>query len=197
MKWFPPIPGWDGIHPALVHFPVALLLVVPGALAARFFELDDAWLKVALVPGVSIVLTVLSGIVVYGPECRPTLVDNEVCGNRESGVFVFAGARPYVTRNVCFQNHHFGIAVRDPDTKPDLVRNVCRDNRLSGILLFHHAEALMLDNVCRDNDHWGVVMTSDSTTSPPPDELGGANALDGNPRGAMTITDSPLADIGR
>jgi len=140
---------------------------------------------------------VLSGIVVYGPECRPTLVDNEVCGNRESGVFVFAGARPYVTRNACFQNHHFGIAVRDPDTKPDLVRNECRSNRLSGILLFHHAEALVLDNVCRDNDHWGVVITPDSATSPPRDELATANSLGRNPRGAFTITDSPLADIGR
>jgi hypothetical protein len=140
---------------------------------------------------------VLSGIVVYGPECRPTLVDNDVCGNRESGVFVFAGARPYVTKNACFGNHHFGIAVRDPDTKPDLVRNLCRDNRLSGILLFHHAEALILDNVCRDNDHWGVVMTPDSATTPPRDELGGANTLAPNPRGALTVTDTPLAAIGR
>lgn len=140
---------------------------------------------------------VLSGIVVYGPECRPTLMDNEVCRNRESGIFVFAGAKPYVTRNACFANHHFGIAVRDPDTKPDLVRNVCRKNRLSGILLFHHAEALILDNVCRDNDHWGVVLTPDCATTPPQDELNGANALDGNPRGAFTVTDAPLADIGR
>jgi hypothetical protein len=141
--------------------------------------------------------SVLSGIVVYGPECRPTLVDNEVCRNRESGVFTFAGAKPYVTRNVCFENHHFGIAVRDPDTKPDLVRNVCHHNRLSGMLLFHLAEALILDNVCRDNDHWGVVLTPDSATTPPRDELGGANTLAPNPRGALTITDAPLADIGR
>ncbi len=140
---------------------------------------------------------VLSGIVVYGPECRPTLVDNEVCRNRESGVFVFAGARPYVTRNACFENHHFGIAVRDPDTKADLVRNVCRHNRLSGILLFHHAEAMLLDNVCRDNDHWGVVLTPDSATTPPRNELAASNTLGQNPRGAFTITDSPLAEIGR
>jgi len=140
---------------------------------------------------------VLSGIVVYGPQCRPTLVENEVCRNRESGIFVFAGAKPYLTRNASFQNHHFGIAARDPDTKPDLVRNVCRENRLSGILLFHHAQALLLDNLCRDNDHWGVVITPDASTTPPQHELVGANALDANPRGAFTVTDTPLADIGR
>jgi hypothetical protein len=140
---------------------------------------------------------VLSGIVVYGPESRPTLVDNEVCRNRESGIFVFAGARPYVTKNACFENHHFGIAVRDPETKPDLVRNLCHHNRLSGILLFHLAEAMLLDNVCRDNDHWGVVVTPDSSTTPPRDELATSNTLGRNPRGAVTVTDTPLAEIGR
>jgi hypothetical protein len=140
---------------------------------------------------------VLSGIVVYGSACRPTLIDNEVCRNRESGIFTFAGARPYVARNDCFENHHFGIAVRDPDTRPDLVRNLCRDNRLSGILLFHLAEAMLLDNVCRDNDHWGVVLTPDAATTPPRDELTTSNTLGPNPRGALTITDAPLAEIGR
>jgi hypothetical protein len=79
---------------------------------------------------------VLSGVVLYGPRCRPSLIDNEVCQNRESGIFVFAGARPYVAQNRCFANHHFGIAVRDQGSAPDLVRNVCRDNMLSGISIF-------------------------------------------------------------
>ena len=26
---FPPIPTWDGVHPLIVHFPIALLLVAP------------------------------------------------------------------------------------------------------------------------------------------------------------------------
>src|SRR5512138_3423077 len=26
---FPPIPSWDSVHPLIVHFPIALLLVAP------------------------------------------------------------------------------------------------------------------------------------------------------------------------
>lgn len=26
---FPPIPSWDGLHPIIIHFPIALLLVAP------------------------------------------------------------------------------------------------------------------------------------------------------------------------
>ena len=29
MIQFPPIPGWDALHPLIIHFPIALLLVVP------------------------------------------------------------------------------------------------------------------------------------------------------------------------
>ena len=139
----------------------------------------------------------LSGIVLYGPKCRPSLIENEVCHNRESGIFSFAGARPYLAQNVCYENHHFGMAVRDPDTRPDLVRNVCRNNMLSGMVLFHHAEAMLLENVCRDNCHWGLVVTPDCKTSPPLDQLAASNHLDANPRGALYVTEAPLSDIGR
>jgi hypothetical protein len=139
----------------------------------------------------------LSGVVIYGPEARPTFVDNEVCRNRESGIFVFAGAQPRVADNVCFDNHHFGIAVRDPGSHPELVRNQCRDNMLSGILLFHHAEALLVDNICRANQHWGLVMTPDCRPTPERDALGTSNVLADNPRGAMIVTETPLGDIGR
>lgn len=29
MFQFPPIPSWDALHPLIIHFPIALLLVVP------------------------------------------------------------------------------------------------------------------------------------------------------------------------
>ena len=140
---------------------------------------------------------VLSGVVLYGPNCRPAFVDNEVCYNRESGIFSFAGARPYVAHNVCYENHHFGIAVRDPETHPDIVRNLCRNNMLSGILMFHHAEAMLLDNTCRDNQHWGLVTTPECKTVPDRNQLETTNSLHANPRGAMHVTQEPLAEIGR
>lgn len=140
---------------------------------------------------------ILSGVVLYGPECRTAFIENEVCRNRESGIFVFAGAHPRVADNRCFDNHHFGIAVRDPGSRPELVRNQCESNMLSGILLFHHAESLIVNNVCRQNQGWGVLMTPDSHSNPEPKELAVVNRLEGNPRGTYHVTDQPLAEIGR
>lgn len=139
----------------------------------------------------------LSGIVIYGPNCRPSLLDNEVCRNRESGIFAFAGAQPYLAKNVCFENHHFGLAARDDGTRPDFIKNTCRDNMLSGMLLFHGAQALILENDCRDNCHWGLVMTPDSKPTPEADQLLSSNALSHNPRGALIVTEQPLGEIGR
>lgn len=140
---------------------------------------------------------VLSGVVLYGPDCRPTFIDNEVCYNRESGIFVFGGAAPRVAGNDCFGNHHFGLAARDAGSAPEFVRNVCRENWLSGILLFGETHAMVLDNVCRDNQHWGLVMTPDSATTPGNAELAQANELAANPRGTIQVTNQPLNDIGR
>jgi uncharacterized membrane protein len=51
MNWFPAVPGWDGIHPAMVMFPVALLLVAPLLVLASFFARGAwrAWAAAALV----------------------------------------------------------------------------------------------------------------------------------------------------
>lgn len=140
---------------------------------------------------------ILSGVVLYGPECRATFIENEVCRNRESGIFVFAGAQPRVADNRCTDNHHFGIAVRDPGSRPEIVRNQCEVNMLSGILLFHHGGGLIVDNVCRANQHWGLLMTPDSHPNPGPQELPAVNRLEDNPRGACRVSDQPLAEIGR
>jgi Major Facilitator Superfamily len=58
-------------HTLWVIVALGLLLVVPGLLAARFFGLDDAWLKVALVPGISIALTVIAGVIVVAVTRSP------------------------------------------------------------------------------------------------------------------------------
>ena len=139
----------------------------------------------------------LSGVVIYGPDCRPTLLGNEICHNRESGIFSFAGAQPYLRENHCFGNHHFGIAARDKETRPDVIKNICRHNMLSGMLLFHQAQALILDTTCADNAHWGLVLTPDCEVTPKLEVLHQSNQFQDNPRGTYTITTEPLADIGR
>ena len=139
----------------------------------------------------------LSGIVIYGPNCRPSLIENEVLQNRESGIFCFAGAQPYLAGNACFHNHHFGLAVRDDGTRPDFLKNICRHNMLSGMLLFHGAQALILENECSDNCHWGLVMTPDSRSTPDLDQLLSCNVFTGNPRGDCIVTEHPLGEIGR
>lgn len=35
---FPPIPTWDGLHPVVVHFPIALLLIAPLFVLASLYK---------------------------------------------------------------------------------------------------------------------------------------------------------------
>src|SRR5207249_3564949 len=140
---------------------------------------------------------ILSGVVIYGPRSRPTVVENEVCSNRESGIFIFAGAQPRIADNVCRGNHHFGIAVRDPGSHPELVRNQCRENMLSGILLFHHAEALLVDNTCSENQHWGMVMTPDCHPTLGREKLDTSNLHASNPRVTWIASDNRLGEFCR
>ncbi len=58
-------------HTLWVVVGLGLLLVVPGLLTVRFFQLDDAWLKVPLIPGVSIALTVIAGVIVVAVHRAP------------------------------------------------------------------------------------------------------------------------------
>ncbi|HEU4355008.1 MAG TPA: MFS transporter [Actinomycetota bacterium] len=58
-------------HTLWVVVALALLLVVPGLLSARFFGIEGTWEKIALVPGMSIGLTVLSGVIVVAVTRAP------------------------------------------------------------------------------------------------------------------------------
>jgi hypothetical protein len=59
-----PGPFANPLHTLRVLFGLFLLVMLPGLIAASFFELEDATTRVMLVPGMSIVLTILSGIAV-------------------------------------------------------------------------------------------------------------------------------------
>jgi hypothetical protein len=58
-------------HTLWVIFALGLLLVVPGLIASRFFELEDAWVKIALIPALSFGLVVIAGIVVVAIHRAP------------------------------------------------------------------------------------------------------------------------------
>jgi hypothetical protein len=58
-----PGPFGNPLHTLRVLLCLLLLVVVPGWIAAPFFELDDAPSRVALIPAMSIVMTLMSGIV--------------------------------------------------------------------------------------------------------------------------------------
>lgn len=51
-------------HTARVLLGLAVLLVLPGLIASRWFELEDLWIRFALIPGISFALVMLSGIFV-------------------------------------------------------------------------------------------------------------------------------------
>jgi uncharacterized membrane protein len=50
MDLLPPLPAWDGLHPLIIHFPIALLLVAPVLLAIGIVmrERGRPWLLAAL-----------------------------------------------------------------------------------------------------------------------------------------------------
>ncbi|MHB8078885.1 MAG: DUF2231 domain-containing protein [Candidatus Krumholzibacteriia bacterium] len=61
MLGLPPLPGWDGLHPLIVHFPIALLFVAPVFLAAALAR--PAWRRAALAS--ALVLATLGTAALY------------------------------------------------------------------------------------------------------------------------------------
>lgn len=59
------------VHTLWVIVALALLLVAPGLFSARFFGIQGTWEKIALVPGMSIALTVFSGVIVVAVTRAP------------------------------------------------------------------------------------------------------------------------------
>lgn len=75
MFTFPTVPGWDGIHPALVMFPVALLLAAPLLVLASFFA-GGAWRAWAAAALMTMALgTVMAWFAVSSGHAAGQLVD--------------------------------------------------------------------------------------------------------------------------
>jgi uncharacterized membrane protein len=75
MSWYPQIPDWDGVHPALVHFPIALLLAAPVLLLIGLFT-PKSWRAWSLAALVTMTLgTVAAWLAVSAGHAAGQLVD--------------------------------------------------------------------------------------------------------------------------
>ncbi len=81
-------PFGDPVHLLRVLLGVFLLAILPGLIAAPLFELEDTPSRIALIPGMSIVLTLLTGIAVLavwrgplGPTKAWTVVGLTIAGS--------------------------------------------------------------------------------------------------------------------
>jgi uncharacterized membrane protein len=94
----PPIPSWDGLHPLIIHFPVALLLVAPifVVLGVLFKESGRGFLAAALILMVlgtaSAYLAVETGeaageLADRSPEINPVLLNHQKLAERTRLVF--------------------------------------------------------------------------------------------------------------
>jgi uncharacterized membrane protein len=85
MNTFPSIPGWDGIHPAMVHFPIALFLVAPILLLVSLLARQAwrTWAGAALV--VMVLGTIAAWLTVASGHAAGQIVDKTQDLAREIG----------------------------------------------------------------------------------------------------------------
>jgi Major Facilitator Superfamily len=105
----------DPLHTLRVLLGVLILAVLPGLIAAPFFELDDTPSRLALIPGMSIVITLLSGIAVLAVWRGPLTTTKawSVVALALGFSLVLRLARPALTRALTsfgdFFNHMFAV----------------------------------------------------------------------------------------
>jgi uncharacterized membrane protein len=96
---FPPLPSWDGLHPLVVHFPIALLIVAPvlvvlGLLMYRhYLWFAIAALAIMTLGTVGAFVAVSTGeagaeLVMRSPEINPVLERHEELAETTQWVFL-------------------------------------------------------------------------------------------------------------
>lgn len=98
MSWYPALPPWDGLHPAVVQFPLALLMAAPFVVLASVL-VRPSWRALAftafgLMLAGTFALWVATGtghaagqLVERTPELERAIVRHEALGSAARGVF--------------------------------------------------------------------------------------------------------------
>ncbi len=96
---FPPIPTWDGLHPIIVHFPIALLITTPVMIVAALawkrhrFGLNTAALLLMILGTSAAFIAVSTGeaageLAVRSPSVSEALEHHEELGELTRNLFV-------------------------------------------------------------------------------------------------------------
>jgi len=72
---FPPIPTWDGLHPLIIHFPIALLMVVPLLIVAAMIWRDNRKGVLVAALGLMVLGTAATWIAVSSGEAAGRLAE--------------------------------------------------------------------------------------------------------------------------
>lgn len=72
---FPPIPTWDGLHPLIIHFPIALLMVAPLLVVAALVWRDNRKGLLTAALGLMVLGTAATWIAVSSGEAAGRLAE--------------------------------------------------------------------------------------------------------------------------